>query len=186
MDDQACPDRVFADLLGIGRWTQQIDARWRRCTAAARHHLGAARRRVHIHATAGLERLDEVANSTFIGRVDDQVEGVFPFHHCLRVDLDTVLMDTRGAEVVEKRRTHIRVLGRAALRIVLMMEDEERHRLSLRRLPLDRQFLLVPVEHSALEIRDLLEAKPAEHCSRGGTPHSSPADCDHVLVLVRS
>ncbi len=69
---------------------------------------------------------------------------------------------------------------------MLMKEDEERHRLSLRRLPLDRQLLLIPVEHSALEVGDLLEAKPAEHRSRGGTPHSSPADCDHVLVLVRS
>src|SRR5258708_217227 len=111
---------------------------------------------------------------------------MLPFHHCLCVDLDTVLMDYRGSEVVEKRRAPIGVLGRAALRIVLMMEDEERHRSSLRRLSLDRQLLLVPVEHSALEVRDLLEAKPAEHGSRGGTPHSSPADCNHVLVLVRS
>src|SRR5215813_5653351 len=52
-------------------------------------------------------------------------------------------------------------------------------------LTFDRQALLVPIEHSALEVRDLLKAKPTEHRGRGGTAYPRSADCNHVLGLVR-
>src|SRR5215472_192536 len=48
----------------------------------------------------------------------------------------------------------------------------------------DRQLLLVPVEHSALEIRHVLEPEARQHCGRRGAADPCSADSDDLLVLV--
>ncbi len=50
--------------------------------------------------------------------------------------------------------------------------------------PFHRQIIIIPVQHSSLEIRDVLEAETGKDGGGRGAAYSGPADSNNVPVLV--
>jgi hypothetical protein len=133
MDQEAGVDRALAGFLGIERRRRLVD-RGQRCgTATAGDHPGARRRRIHVDVARHGERLHELAHPALVTRLHDQVERVLALDDGLALDLDALPSHVRAAQVVQQRRAHRGIFGRALLGFVLMADDEQGHRTPLRR-----------------------------------------------------
>ena len=124
MDDEARVDRMLTGFLRIECGDRLVDHGHRGCASAAGNHSHARGRRKDVNRARLRERSHERANTVFVARLDDHVEGVFALHDGLSLDVDAMVPDVGP---VEEHRAHVRVGGRAPLGLVPVTDDEETH-----------------------------------------------------------
>jgi hypothetical protein len=123
MDDEPRVDRILACLFGIQRPRVIVHGQWR-CASAASDDASAGRRRIDVEAARQLKRSHELVHAALIVGLEDDIEGVFPLDDSLPQYFQSVAPDIRAAQVIQKRRTHVRILGGTALVRVLMSDNE--------------------------------------------------------------
>jgi len=126
VDQEPGVDRVLADLFGI-ELGQAVRHGQRRAAAAARHHTGAGGGGKDVHTARHLERLEELSQVLLVGRLGDEEHGVLALHHRLAQDLHPVPPHVGAAQMVEEHGAQVGILGRAALPLVAVADDEQRH-----------------------------------------------------------
>ena len=93
MHDEARVDRMLAGFLRIECGERLVDHGHRGCASAAGNHSHARGRGKDVNRARLRERSHERANTIFVARLDDHVEGVLALHDGLSLDVDAMVPD---------------------------------------------------------------------------------------------
>src|SRR5688572_14733288 len=126
MDDEPGIDCLLAGEFSIHGWPR-ITHGERGPAAAARDDAGACGRRINIEAARHFEWPHELAQTALVVCLGDDIQRVLALDDGLALDLHSVAPNVRSAEMIEKHRTQVGILSRAALGLVLMPHHEKCH-----------------------------------------------------------
>jgi hypothetical protein len=156
--------------LAMLRIPPERDCRHRGRTAAARDHPGTRCCGVDFEAARRREWLHELSHLGLVARFDDHVQRVLATDDGFALDTDSVFANIGAAQVIEERRSHIRIGGRAAIRLMLVTDDKKSYEYSCSSLSFREEVSKtggLPCVEPAGEVCDIAKA---------GTPQQAGGD----------